>query len=114
GEADFGGGGSLAGSPAGFAGGVAGGAAAVVAAGASTGPAEGAAKGPGATPSVSLSIFWMTTGCIGDSCLNGPIAPVGETLMRSTTSMPSTTRPNTAKPKRVGRGSRSALSATFT
>ena len=29
--------------------------------------------------------------CSGASCLNGPMAPVGETLMRSTTSMPSTT-----------------------
>ena len=108
GEAHFGGGDSLAGSLAGFAGGVVGAVAggvvggapagAVAAAGgASTGTADGAALGAGANPSVNRSIFWMITGCIGDSCLNGPIAPVGETLMRSTASIPSTTRPNTAK-----------------
>ena len=49
----------------------------------------------GAAVAIS-SIFWMTTGASGESCLNGPTAPVGETLMRSTTSMPSTTLPKTA------------------
>ena len=38
---------------------------------------------------------WMMTGVRGTSVGKGPPEPVGTALMRSTTSMPATTRPNT-------------------
>ena len=60
---------------------------------AGVGAASGAVDGGAAA---SISIFWITTGCRGASSLNGPWGPVGDTLMRSMTSMPSTMRPNTA------------------
>jgi hypothetical protein len=38
----------------------------------------------------------------GTSAASGGFGPVGTTRMRSTTSMPSTTRPNTQKPASAG------------
>ncbi len=50
----------------------------------------------GVAASPTMRAVEMTTGCRGASSWNGPLEPVATLAIRSTTSMPSTTRPKTA------------------